>query len=344
MKKDSALNLLRKTSRLALVTLWLNGCVIANSPFLGQKGQTINSLRKNNSLSSLVFNENERYLQATGEKENEDCEVSVNSFTDDNSLFYVKYLPKEKRKDDLIIYLNGLESHSSWFAPVAMLLAEKGIATYALDRRGSGINANLKGSRKDWLKDLEKIIEAAKMESPDAHIHITSLCFGSRVAGAYETGKGKKKVASQIFISPGFKTDVSPNYWENLTAFWSNITNCDSFLIKSPVYDEKLFADDEKVRKAINEDKLKVIYPQAKDIYQGYLLTKKMNFNQINSPLLVLYSGRDEIVNYPEVFSMLSQTNSGEMLFKNYEEDKHSLILENPKAVSRDILNWISNH
>src|SRR3712207_267872 len=56
-----------------------------------------------------------------------------------------------------LILLHGLQSHAQWFAEAAELLLDRGLAVYALDRRGSGSAAGERGDvgcYSDWFAEV----------------------------------------------------------------------------------------------------------------------------------------------------------------------------------------------
>ncbi|MEK6951496.1 MAG: alpha/beta fold hydrolase [Nanoarchaeota archaeon] len=328
-------------STLLITSLLINCAVNRNSS--SHKREKMS--KSSESLEKIVNYENSIYLSATGiSLENTEIGIKPLRKTLEGDLSYVEYIPNNQKRDNVLLYLNGLLSHSSWFAPVACLLGKEGIKTYALDRRGSGINSIITGSGKDWLDDLESLVERVSEENPNARIHLASLCFGSRIAGAYDSDRNKnKKISSQVMISPGFSMKVRPTKRESFLCWISSLTKCDNIVIKSPVYNEELFSDNEGIISAIKKDNLKISYPRARDVYSGYALMKKIKFEKLNSPILVLYSERDEIVDYSKVFDMLSKANT-DVFYRNYEKNKHALTLENPQQVSKDILKWIENY
>jgi len=313
--------------------------IFSELPFIRKFGETIEDLE---SIEECLLNENERFYSLTNipYQDRLKPKIKVLKKVQRRELFYVEFpanYNSGKNFRNIIIYINGLSSHSAWFAPVASKLAKRGIKTYALDIRGSGINCSLFGDRKDWMSDLEEII--LKAESEADSVHLASLCFGSRLSNTY-VSRNPEGVKSQIMISPGLKTKVNLRVDEKLACFYGGVFNRKNILIKSPVFDVELFSDREDVRKALRQDRLRVVYNRSGDIYNGHLLKKDTKLRKIRTPIMVIYPTKDLIVDYDAVFSILSKTKA-KVIYKRYGSN-HCLVLEKPEMISKDILYFIN--
>jgi alpha-beta hydrolase superfamily lysophospholipase len=83
---------------------------------------------------------------------------------------------------EAVLYLNGLESNHTWFAAIAEKLNGLGTAVLALDRRGSGLNQDLRAGLKVWLEDIGICLDFIRRKYPEARVHLASLCFGAKLA------------------------------------------------------------------------------------------------------------------------------------------------------------------
>jgi alpha-beta hydrolase superfamily lysophospholipase len=109
----------------------------------------------------------------------------------DETRIHVSVFPSVKPVAALVV-VHGLQSHAGWLeaSGTGHHLAEKGIVTFAFDRRGSGRSAGQRGHaarRGEFLEDLEAVRELVGRElvgrrHPDAPVHLLANCFGTRVA------------------------------------------------------------------------------------------------------------------------------------------------------------------
>ncbi len=248
---------------------------------------------------------------------------------DSNKIAYLKWRTKSPK--EVLIYLNGLESHSGWFSEPAQKLAERGIVTYGLDRRGSGLNTRLNGNSKDWIVDVDKIIKIANKENPDCDINIASLCFGARLASSYAI-EHPNQIDSLIYISPGFEMNVGPGPLEIMSIFLDVIgiqTNT-----QSPIKKDELFTLNPFYLQFISNDKLRTLAPSSDDYLDGQKLLEKVkkNFYKIQIPSLILLGKKDKIINNQKTKKILERLGKKPQ-FIEYDS-QHTIFFE-----SEDILN-----
>jgi alpha-beta hydrolase superfamily lysophospholipase len=82
----------------------------------------------------------------------------------------------------VVVALHGLVTHSGWFNPIGELLAARGIATVATDRRGSGLARGL-GHLDDpaqLVADVDAVVTSARALSDD--VTLFSWCGSANFA------------------------------------------------------------------------------------------------------------------------------------------------------------------
>ncbi len=246
---------------------------------------------------------------------------------------YSKWKPKSEVRSSLI-YLNGLESNSGWFSKVANALSNKGIVIYGLDRRGSGLNSRIKGNGKDWIEDIDKIVNIAKKEYPNASITLASFCFGARPATAYAI-KNQNKINSLIYISPGFNIKVEPNVLEVL----SIVLDCFGIQTntQTPIKKDEMFTLNPKYLDFIKNDKLRVRAPNSDSYIEGQKLLgfSLKNLNKIKIPSLFLLAEKDKIADFNK-----NKKTAGKFGVKpkiiEYDSE-HTIFFENPFITTKFI-------
>jgi len=196
---------------------------------------------------------------------------------------------------EVLIYLNGLESHSGWFSESAKHFAEGGMVVYGLDRRGSGLNSRVNGDGKSWVSDVGKVIEIARSENLGCDINLVSLCFGARLATSYAV-ENPGDVDSLIYISPGLNVKVDLNLFEKFGILLDAVgiqTNT-----RSPIKDDTMFTDNSRWLGFLERDKLRTVALSSDDYLDGENLLNGVRgrLGEIDVRSLVLLAGRDEIV------------------------------------------------
>jgi len=80
------------------------------------------------------------------------------------------------------LYIHGIQSHSGWLYETGPQLAARGVHTYAVDRRGSGISGGARG----YLPDCDTIVEdyLTVIEAIRAHTELPLIAVGQSFGGS----------------------------------------------------------------------------------------------------------------------------------------------------------------
>jgi len=334
------------SSALVGFSFFTQGCMLSNLPYIYKKSETIETVPiYNEDITPEKIN---LFLTARDDSNFISADKTLCSYilkkTNQGNLKVVKWNSRNEKINDIIIYLNGIESNCGWFSQVASQLAERGIETHALDRRGSGINMKIRGTGEDWLDDIDKLVEKIRNENQQAKIHVVSLCFGARLATSYAL-QNSSKLSSLIYISPGIETKVEPDCLEKMTTGLAIMFNNPCILIDSPIKDINLFSSEPKIIDEIREDRLRIIAPRAIDLFYGDLLSEKIRKTKKDTGLhsLILYSQNDEISDAPKNIKILMKF-FPLIEYKNFSDCQHILPLEAPERVSQDIADWLRRY
>jgi uncharacterized protein (DUF362 family)/alpha-beta hydrolase superfamily lysophospholipase/NAD-dependent dihydropyrimidine dehydrogenase PreA subunit len=247
-----------------------------------------------------------------------------------------------------VLYLNGLESHHGWFSGPAAGLAASGISVYALDRRGSGLNAALAGNRHDWLSDIGAAIRFAERERSGAPVHLAALCLGAKPAIAFSLGH-PGRVGSLILISPGLKTKADLSWFQKLKA-GAGYFHRQKPTLPSPIRDIGLFSRDARALEFIRADPMRRTRVPAAECLEIRRLDRMISRGKkvLQGPVLVFYSGEDRIVDQRGTTRILKSLDSGRsgtnIEFKIYPRTSHALAFEPDIPLAGDIAAWIGEH
>lgn len=97
------------------------------------------------------------------------------------------------RPKAVLYYVHGLQSHAGWLFETGPALAALGIATYVLDRRGSGRSEGTRGdcpSLAEWLRDYAAGLDAVRARHDGAPVVILGQSFGGGLAIALAADPG----------------------------------------------------------------------------------------------------------------------------------------------------------
>ena len=199
-----------------------------------------------------------------------------------------------------LVLVHGLQSHAGWFVDAGPRLAERGVAVYAPDRRGSG--ADTSGVRGDiadyrhWLMDLEQVIRQARADYPRSSIHLVGHCFGANVAlGCALRKHVDNHVRSVVMLTPGLY--VLPGYglFDRLRIGLASVFAPETrFRVPQ---DDALFSRDPEVVAWIGADTLGARSVTARCLVQVDRMLRELrnSLGNLDVPLLVVEASRDRL-------------------------------------------------
>jgi len=247
-----------------------------------------------------------------------------------------------------LIFLNGLESHHGWFAGPADELAAMGIAVYALDRRGSGLNASLPASLRAWLSDIESAVRFAASERAGAPVHLAGLCLGAKLAVAFALGH-PGNVRSLLLVSPGLKTKSDLRWPQKIIAGSAALRRRGPSL-RSPVSDPRLFTNNPAALDFIRSDPARRTRIPAAE----FLVIRRMDRTIARSgkslavPALAFFAEEDRIVDKEATARLLKSLDSSgdgtKVASKTYPRTSHALTFEPDIPLAEDMAEWIATY
>lgn len=107
------------------------------------------------------------------------------SFLSGGELAFRAWAPERQRA--LVFYVHGIQSHSQWFSVTADGLARHGVATFAVDRRGSGRSRGVRGhlaTHEMVLDDYATAFDEARRRAAGTPVLALGQSFGGSVLAA----------------------------------------------------------------------------------------------------------------------------------------------------------------
>ena len=245
-------------------------------------------------------------------------------------------------------YLHGIEGHSRWFEETALALNERGISVYALDRRGAGASKEHRGHIGDYrrmVKDVEELIEVVRSRHPGSAVVLVGNCWGAKVAvtvaaQAQKTGTVQAlvltspAVAVQVDVTPMTKLQIGLNFLFGTKKYF-DIPLTPEHFTDNPIYLEY-----------IASDRLRLKQATASFFVNSLMLTRacKRAGRLLSMPVLVLQSGRDEIVRVQSIKQWFDTISSSDKTLKIFTSAAHSLDFDAAAPEYQQTLsNWITD-
>ena len=241
-------------------------------------------------------------------------------------------------KNPVVVYLHGIEGHSQWFQNTAQVLSQNGVAVYAPDRRGAGLNSKERGHLSNYralLADIEIILRLVAVENDGQPIILIGNCWGGKPASVlasddYKSTDGEPlpPLAGLILICPAIHTKVDFDWRTKLDIGVSVLRGdrCSRASLDIPL-EPVMFTQDPTYLEFIKNDPLRLLSATKKFFFEQFLLTLKAKSAaaKLLLPTLLIESGRDEIVNVAALDQWFVKVKAQDARKKVFAEAAHSI-------------------
>jgi len=245
-----------------------------------------------------------------------------------------------------LVYLHGIQSHGGWYVDTAEEVARRGYSMYLTDRRGSGESAEPRGyfeNREQLVADVRQFVYLARGEHPGLPVFLIGGCWGARPAVTFAVDS-QELLAGLVLISPALAAKVDLTMPEKLKVIVGGTVRPRS-KVRIPLSPE-LFTRNPRWLEFIRDDPL-VLKEVATSFFLKQALWDKWIAKQtgLRLPLLLLQSGRDEIVDVPKVRGWFDRQESEDKRYVLYPEFDHLLDFEDERGrYWDDLVAWLDEH
>ncbi|HEU5314694.1 MAG TPA: alpha/beta fold hydrolase, partial [Chloroflexota bacterium] len=257
------------------------------------------------------------------------------------------YAWRHRRPAAALVLVHGLQSHAQWFAEAGEALLERGVAVYAVDRRGSGSSRAVRGDVEryaDWYGELDSVVRLARAEYPAAPVHLVGHCFGANVALGYAlTGSaGAAAVRSIVMLTPGLyvRPDYSPA--QKLRILAAGLLAPGAWF---PVpQEDDLFTRDSEVLAWIGADSGGARTLTARCLLQINRMVKDLRrrAGELTVPVLVLEAARDRLSHNSRNRALLSRALGDRCSWREFDAE-HFLLAEPCRDdVVQTLVGWVA--
>jgi acylglycerol lipase len=246
------------------------------------------------------------------------------------------------------IYLHGIESHSGWFDDAAKRIAARGFPVVCLDRRGSGINRENRGfisghveRGTSLVEDIHQAVGIARASGKVDEIYLIGLSWGGKYAMAYDA-LHPDEVDGMILITPGMRPKVDLKPLEKAAVF-TDVLFAPKLQHRIPIEPEMFTADPQQLA-FIKNDPLKLHTASAGFMWQSLAMDRLVSKTDDGKhpPMLVLLAGKDRIIDNAATREFVTRDPKRNVTVIEYPEQTHSIQLDAPELLARDVLRWVS--
>lgn len=270
--------------------------------------------------------------------------TQLNFFSKDGTRLYGEYYPAQDTKAVMLV-VHGLQSHSGWYMNGAAN-AERGIASFAFDRRGSGLSDGKHGHAENvdaFMQDFEAALNFVQQKHLDLPVHVMANSLGSVIALEYFTRYKDPRVASLILTTPGTYSTREGDY--SFLTKLAILTAPPMNYFQSPIRDEH-FVDEGNFLDWIHGDPLSRRQFTASFLRAVTVMKTNLDSdtNEIDIPLFALMAKGDEIIDNAAFEEEIFDPYRAEKLIKYYDSKHYLFFGADRDYVASDIQDWVLSH
>lgn len=276
--------------------------------------------------------------------------LEVGTFTgsDGKELGYVVHRARRLNpRRAAFVYLHGIESHSGWFDLAAEQLARRGYPVFSIDRRGSGINREHRDFTSGHVEsgvrlvdDVDRAVQAVRDSGKFHEVHLIGLSWGGKYVMAYDAAY-PNRIDGMVLITPGMKPKVDLTAPQKAAVFVDMIFAPER---QHPVpIKTEMFTTQPEQLAYIRNDPLRLHAVSAAFLRQSIRMDRMVERKEDREypPLLLFLAGRDRIIDNDATRRLVTRDPGRAVKIIEYPEQTHSIQLDAPDRLARDIIRWI---
>jgi len=244
--------------------------------------------------------------------------------------------PGEKR---VVLFLSGVESHGGWYEKSLSHLKQRGITSYFLDRRGSGLSDGAKGDLESvdrLIRDLEEVSRWLRARHEGEELVLAAISWGAKWALSFWFREIENPFAKLVLITPGLFRKVDFNLTSKVRAFYGRYF---SPQMKLPIpIPTDFFTHDEKSLNFLESDPNRLHQITARFAWINYKMEKSLEKEKgiYPQPVILFQAGQDKIVKNDKNEEFL-QKHFFDIKSKNYPDAYHTLEFERGCSYMEDL-------
>lgn len=235
-----------------------------------------------------------------------------------------------------LLYLHGIESHGGWFLPAALALRQRGLSTFLLDRRGSGLNIGTDpgdaASAAVLLDDVARLRDRLRRPA----LTLVGLSWGGKLAlaSALQRPAG---VRSLVLITPGLapKVDLAPLQKLRLAL---SLAAGGRARIDVPI-EPAMFTTTPRYLEYIRGDPLRLHQVSARFLMASRALDRlvRRRMSELRVPLLCCLAEHDSIIDNDRTRDLLARAPGGLVRVIAFEGATHSIQFDHTRELVAEI-------
>jgi acylglycerol lipase len=264
---------------------------------------------------------------------------------DGADLHYLHWSDPQAEPWAVVVFLHGIASHAGWFAETAADLAQRGVAVYAPDRRGSGRSSGRRGHLARYtlaLDDVDQVVRLVAAEQPGTPLFLAASSWAAKLAVVYATQPAP--LSGLLLLGPGMLPRVNLSPLRQVVILVGQLV-APTARLTIPLTPE-LYTTNPPYRDLIRGDRLRLLQATTRLFWEtGRLDRRRARASaRLRLPLLVLQGEDDAMMDVPATRRWFEGLAVQDKTYVAYPGAGHTLDFEPDRArYLADLLAWLSS-
>jgi alpha-beta hydrolase superfamily lysophospholipase len=253
---------------------------------------------------------------------------------------------RPQRPRAAVVYLHGIQSHSGWYAASSRFLAERGVAVYQAERRGSGVDRDHERGHIDraetWLADVAATAELARRETGLPGVHLVGVSWGGKLALA-SVARRPDLYLSLVLCAPGILPRVDVTLGAKVRIGRALAAGRETQRFPIPLDDPALFTASAERQRFIAEDPLSLREVTARFLMESRRLDRlaRSAAAAVRTPTLLALAQEDRIIDNAATRALVYRMPARRRV-RTYAGAHHTLEFEpDPRGYFEDMAEWV---
>lgn len=258
-----------------------------------------------------------------------------------------RWTPAGRSPRAIIVGLHGVQSHSGWYVQSSRWLAEAGFEVLFLDRRGSGLSTARRGHAlhaERLVNDVVQFVRAVRIDRrPTCPVVLMGVSWGGKLAAAVAARRAELFDAV-AFLYPGLCPQVGPSWFQRAQLWLAQAVGWGLGRVPIPLTDPTLFTNNPSWQEFIRRDELSLHRATVDFLAVNLVLSRtvEQHVRRLNSPLLLMLAGRDQIIDNAATRALIAKAPSQRRTVLEYSDARHTLEFEpHPRQYVDDLIAWL---
>ncbi len=281
-------------------------------------------------------------------------EPQIRQFTasDGYRFHYRHWKPNGERPLGYVVALHGIQSHSRWYGYSSGRLCEAGYDVRFLDRRGSGLNEEMRGHAvhhdrlvNDVVQFLANLRSLRNHQAPTAPVILLAVSWGGKLA-AVIAARRAELIDALALLSPGICARVRTRWYQTLALHLAGMLGKHCAQVPIPLDDPELFTSDPHWQQFIRDDPLALHAATVSFLQSSCKLDRLAGEApaHIRCPLLLMLAGGDRIIDNQATRRYFERFASSHRQLIEYPDAQHTLEFEASRdQFVADLIDWLDS-